>query len=627
MGRVNRSLAVASLGFAALVLAPPPSRADEPPSVPAPVTSEPLPAPDTDPSHVAILKAVDEVREEVAKNRGLAWKSVVPAEVLTRAQFKVKLEELIKEDFDAKKYELSVKLARRLGMLRPDQDPLAIEKRFLSIGVAGYFDSKRKRFYVIEGLSPTAQRPTIVHELTHALDDQYFDLEARLEAVKDDSDKAFAIWCVVEGCAEHARMIYQAAHPDVAQLFNEEEAKGSSAQMAALEGVPAALVLPTLLHYQFGPVFVDAAVGNDFAGGMERLFRDPPQTEEQVLHPRKFLGKERDLPRKVIWGGDLAKAMGEGWTKIDDEVSGELDFSLWLDVHLGSTQGALNFEALWQGHVVAPAAKKAASGWDGMWIDTFEKAGLPLGIVIASAWDTDKDAVEAADAMLRALSKQYGSAFKGSGWKATELGRVSNWTAPNGAGRLIVRGDEVLLADGFPADDLTRLVAVLELAKFERDPGDTWDPAKANEPAEGVVWNDAKRGIGWKPPSDAWKFTAGEPGKPDEFTLTKGVTTVSVRVLSADLMSVARAFAPILMGNPKYFNPTKDITESKIAGATVVAIHFTEAAAGSIPETRHVRFLIGFDGGTVVASVAAERGIDAVAKDAEEAFAGFVYRD
>ena len=88
------------------------------------------PAPDTDPSHLAILKAVDEVREEVAKNRGLAWKKTVPAEVLTRDQLKARLEEMIKEDFDAKKFDMAVKLARRLGMLTADQDPLAIEKKY-----------------------------------------------------------------------------------------------------------------------------------------------------------------------------------------------------------------------------------------------------------------------------------------------------------------------------------------------------------------------------------------------------------------------------------------------------------------------------------------------------------------
>ena len=659
MGRMDRVLVAVALALAAaacrgvrsrecwepcptpmaatLADAPPILVAGQPASPPPPPTPPVSPTPpvqvaetpDTDPAHLAILKAVDEVRDEVAKNRGLAWKTKVPAQVLTREQLKARLEEMMKEDFDQKKYDVGVKLMRRLGMLKPDQDPLTIEKKFLEIGVAGFFDPKTKRFYVIEGLSPEAQRPTIVHELTHALDDQYFDLKNRLEAVKDDGDKGFALTCVVEGCAEHARLMYQKDHADVAKLFAEESAKQGPEQIKGLTGVPAFLVLPTLLHYQIGPAFVDAAIGKDYAGGMERLFKDPPTTEEQVLHPKKFTGAVRDLPRKIVWGGDVAKSLGEGWTRVTEatggELTGELDFSFWLDVHLGSTQGALNFAELAQGHMVVPKARAAAQGWDGIWMDAFEKKGLPLGVTFASAWDTKKDADEAADAVLATLGKQYGATWSAREWTANADGRTVSWKGANGAGMMTVRGDAVVMADGFTPDDLEKVRAVLEKTSFERDPKDMGTDAKEDDPLAGADWKDAKHGIGWKAPADGWSVEAG--ASPERMTLKRGATTVVVAVDGAGLMSAVTKKMLSMRGRAKGFDPTKDATQSDIAGKTTLVVHYKTEGAEKGSLVSHVLYMIGFDGGAVVAEAEGTDGFDAIAKDTELAMTGFVYKD
>ena len=46
--------------------------------------------------------------------------------------------------------------------------------------VAGYFDPDAKRLYLIAGVNGEAQRPVILHELIHALEDQYYDLKKRV---------------------------------------------------------------------------------------------------------------------------------------------------------------------------------------------------------------------------------------------------------------------------------------------------------------------------------------------------------------------------------------------------------------------------------------------------------------
>src|SRR5207244_2904442 len=123
------------------------------------------------------------------------------------------------------------------------------------------------------------------------------------------------------------------------------------------------------------------------------------------------------------WGGDLAKALGDGWKKADEETVGELDFALWLDYHLGSTKGRINMAGIAQGQYVIPKVRKAAEGWDGIWVDMLEKEGKPTGIALASAWDSPKDADEAADALRDTIAAQYGASFKGTEWASGPEGR------------------------------------------------------------------------------------------------------------------------------------------------------------------------------------------------------------
>ena len=70
---------------------------------------------------------------------------------------------------------------RALGILEPDDDPVAIQDDLGEQGVLGFYDPESKEL-VVRGDQVTPYVETIiVHELTHALDDQYFDLQ-RVEA-------------------------------------------------------------------------------------------------------------------------------------------------------------------------------------------------------------------------------------------------------------------------------------------------------------------------------------------------------------------------------------------------------------------------------------------------------------
>src|SRR5205807_4997815 len=90
-----------------------------------------------------------------------------------------------------------------MGALPAGTDLRQAVHRFLSTQVIGYYDSDSKQLVFIGTNSPTPpERMTLAHELTHALDDQHFDL-SRLDTLANRclDEESQAARGIVEGSA------------------------------------------------------------------------------------------------------------------------------------------------------------------------------------------------------------------------------------------------------------------------------------------------------------------------------------------------------------------------------------------------------------------------------------------
>jgi hypothetical protein len=593
-----------------------------PPAAGGPATKPALAGPDAA-TREGVLKAIDSLREEVSEIRGLAWKKRVEADVLTRDQLREQMEEMMKEDLDPKDYDRAVKLLRRIGLLRADQDPLEIEKGFLSAGVAGFYNPKTKKLYVIDGLSVDAQRPTIFHELVHALEDQYIDLEKWQKDLEKDGDRLFAFKCCIEGSAEHARALYEARHPDVARLARKEQMAKQGDLLKLIQEAPGVLVLPTLLHYQIGPALVGRIVHDQYVAGIARAYGDFPCSQEQCLHPGKYCCQNRDLPRRFTWPKDLATSIGDGWTGLDVDTFGELDVTLWLDRWLGANDGHLDKKLLATGRFWSEAASKAAEGWDGAWFQVIQQKDEAKAFALASAWDSEKDAVEAAEAFEKALSIQYGSTWKklpspGDG-KATTV----DFTDSFGRGRIERRGDEVRILDGVPEAAFEKAWAALSGAPFERDPKDTWTPADSDLLSVAAWKNDA--GIGWTPPGKDWAVAEG--ATPTKASFTHGDFALKATVVAAGFQKAALAqLGAIQSEHPEFrFDPTK-MEELKVGGKDAGRLEF-ELGKGDARHS-HVLYIVPLGESTLMLETDAPTASwPAASKDLATAISGFVTND
>lgn len=517
-----------------------PARADDAPApAPAP-TPAPAAAPE-DAERELIKRLVDELREEASRIRGLPWKAVVPADLVTREQMRADFLAELEVEYPAAKRARDLAILRRAGMLKPDEDHVAMIMDVMQAAVGGYYDPKQKHLRIVQGFAGEAQRPVILHELVHALEDQHIDLLARVKPFEDDSDRTFAEKCLGEGSAEHARMLYERANPEIAKAYAkaQNDPKMAGAQLKAMQKVPAFLFVATLMHYQNGPAFVGRAMrGGSYPERMAALYAEPPISQEQILHPGRWFTATRDYPQAVVWGGDLAKAAGEGWSVLHQLPAGELDLALQLDFFLGPTKGKMNF--LNPGNMPFAAARRAAAGWDAGYSVYLQKEGAPLAVVEAWAFDTDADAWEAAEMMAKAAEKAAGEAWKSDGWvkeraaSGSGLKGTLEYANQYGVSRLRVDGSRILRVDGVEPKVLDRLFPVVLRTAFVRDARDTWDPSSDARRLEAATFKDAQRGLGVSVPAEGWTAAPGGVNANAFVTLKRAQGAVTVMLLAID---------------------------------------------------------------------------------------------
>lgn len=327
-------------------------------------TTEPAAPPARPPGLEA---AVAELSAFVAKTRALEFQRPVEVELLDGDAFNARLFEDAEED--RADVEESERVLRALQLIPPDVDLFETVQSFLGDSVLGFYDPETDEL-VIRGAELTPYvRTTLVHELTHALDDQYFELN-RPDLAESDDERFTAFQALYEGSAVRVDQAYRAALSEGEQEEADREEREFSADID-LSGVPP--VIPDLLSFPYvaGAKFVERLVEDGGEVRLDEAFRDPPVTSEQILHPESFLDRE---PVATV---DMPAADGE---ILEQGTYGEWVLLLTLAQE-----------------VSVDAAREAADGWGGdayvAWADG-ERACLRATFV--SDTPTDHDQLDAA---------------------------------------------------------------------------------------------------------------------------------------------------------------------------------------------------------------------------------------
>src|SRR5207248_10445174 len=101
----------------------------------------------------------------------------------------------------------------------PDFNYRDLIVRLLTEQVAGYYEPKTQQFHLADWIDADGQRPVMAHELTHALQDQHFNLRRFEKWPKGDSDAELAAHSLIEGDATLAMVLYITSDPLRALTF------------------------------------------------------------------------------------------------------------------------------------------------------------------------------------------------------------------------------------------------------------------------------------------------------------------------------------------------------------------------------------------------------------------------
>lgn len=348
----------------------------------------------------AAREMVEELLPEVERLRGLPFKKPVPVEVVGKQAVR----EHLMDRVDKLDYEESLRGMGRayqlLQLLPPGTDLLEEMAVAVEDQAGGFYDPSRGSYYLMERVAPVAAPIFTVHELTHAIEDQHFDLDRRIREVIGDEDRAFARGAVHEGSATLVMTLYTVEatiRGELDVLALQEVALSEAANTEKLADLADVIVRQLLGPYVLGTNFLTrgnvlGAMGEYPFDDVSRAFDDPPQSSEQILHPDKYwVESERDDPR-VVDLNEAARVLGRKWTLASRGTVGEIG--------IGSLVGAPTPLDSLQLGILEPGGwtNRAAAGWGGDLWELWERGDSAV-VLWSTSWDSAKDAREFADAL------------------------------------------------------------------------------------------------------------------------------------------------------------------------------------------------------------------------------------
>src|SRR5437016_10084208 len=124
-----------------------------------------------------LFRSVDEILKFTSQDSALPIRKQVKRRLTSRDEVTAYLEKHMAEDEDAQRLKRSESVLKKFGLLPRDFDLGKFLVALLREQVAGYYDPKTKTVNLLDWVDVEQQRPVLAHELTHALQDQSFNLE------------------------------------------------------------------------------------------------------------------------------------------------------------------------------------------------------------------------------------------------------------------------------------------------------------------------------------------------------------------------------------------------------------------------------------------------------------------
>ncbi len=333
----------------------------------------------------AILRSqIDELIEITEDYRELDFLEPPTVTVVTDEELAARVLQQLEDELDPDDLARDTALQVLLGLIGPEVDLFELYSDLYSEQVAGYYDGELQEMVVPAGTEfSELQKVTLVHELTHALTDQHFAFDERIEQLdaEDRFDELSALQAVIEGDASFTEILYVTELPLSQQLAIVTDALEQDTTV--LDQIPPFIEDLLLFPYLEGSEFIQTLWNSETGFDLVNdAYLNPPTTTEQIYHPETYRSGEENN------GVTLPDTSLPGYEVDEEAVWGEVSFRVMFDQGLPAT-----------------TAERAASGWGSDWYRVLWD-GEDVVYVLVYEGDTAQDAVEMYDALVAYVGSQ-----------------------------------------------------------------------------------------------------------------------------------------------------------------------------------------------------------------------------
>jgi hypothetical protein len=285
-------------------------------------------------SNLPTAAEINSVLKELSEITGFKIRKQLPFQMITRDQVNQFLKEQIRETVKPAEIRAEEVTLKKFGFVPQDFDLKKTTIDLLTEQAAAFYDFHRKKLFISDWAAQNMREAALVHELGHALADQNFPIQKFLGKNADDSEESLARETVVEGQASWLMIEYAlrrdgrtladpATARDYLKADTEDRDGAGDSEYPVFSKAPLYLKRTLMFPYEEGEKFQQAVFLKDGKDAFSLVFRKPPVTTSQVIHPDRYFNdvtfKGPNLPRPL----PHAKIFVEG-------TMGELDHRILL---------------------------------------------------------------------------------------------------------------------------------------------------------------------------------------------------------------------------------------------------------------------------------------------------------
>lgn len=299
---------------------------------------------------------------------------------------------------------------KKFGFLPPDFNLKDYLVNASAQSLGGYYEFKTKTMNLVNWVGLEEQRPIMAHELTHALQDQNYDLTtwqlrpeppASMHVSPEEAVESTARRAVVEGQAMIVYLDYMLkpygrtlGDTPAAVEFVKERMLSSYDAPWVVRKSPLLLKETAMFPYREGLFFeLELMQKGGSSRAFASVFAHPPANTHEILEPKAYLDGEKTPTVSIP---DLSGILASNYETYDSGSMGQLDTRI-LAQQLGSENDMFTVTPEWQGGAYIAAKRKTVTAETAV-------STADIALLYISRWKTP----EAAGRFLEIYQKSLG---------------------------------------------------------------------------------------------------------------------------------------------------------------------------------------------------------------------------